>query len=141
MAMRVSKASTVNITPEINEIGEFDLKLVLVMENQINGGISMKFESDTGHKWANNRMETPQALDSLDTVSHALGLNGWDSENAVKSFTAAIGTVCRVQIGTKRKNGITYYNTVKFTRIEPSAKPAAKGQRQARPATDDDIPF
>ena len=142
MAMRVSKASTANITTEIQAEGEFDLTLVLVMENAANGGISMKFEAGATHKWYNNRMETEKALDNLDTISHALGLKTWDDGNAVKSFTAAIGTTCRVQIVSNRKNGITYYNVGKMTRIEKvEAKPAAKGQRQAKPATDDDIPF
>ena len=143
MAMRNAKASTLNVTTEIQEEGIFDLALVLVMDNAANGGVSMKFEGNDKHKWFNNRMQSDAALNQLDTVADALGLATWDSDNAVESFTKAIGVVCRVQIVSKRSNGVTYYNVAKFSKVEAKAatKPAAKSTRTAKPATDDDIPF
>lgn len=144
MAMRLSKASTANITTEIQAEGEFDLTLMLVIENAANGGVSMKFANDTTHKWYNNRMGSDQALDNLDTVAFALGLNGWDDENPVESFKNGIGAKVRVTIVSKRSNGQMYYNIAKIIKTEAKAS-GAKGQRQAKsggkPFDDDDIPF
>jgi len=143
MAMRVSRASDAVVTSEIVSEGQFDLALVLVMENTANGGISMKFGNETTHKWYNNRMQTDSAMDNLDTVAFALGLKGWDDEDAVESFRNAIGAKVRVTIVSKRSNGQTYYNIAKIEKIE--AKVAAKGQRQAKASNknldDGDIPF
>lgn len=144
MAMRTAKASTANITAEIQTEGEFDLTLSVVMENATNGGISMKFENGNAHKWYNNRLGSDKALENLDSVAHALGLATWDDSDPVKSFTKAIGSTCRIQIISKRSGGVTYYNVAKFTRIEKVAAP--KGVRQAKASNkpmdgDDDIPF
>ena len=143
MAIRVSRASDAVVTSEIVSEGQFDLVLSVVMENAANGGISMKFSSATHHKWYNNRMSSDAALDNLDTVAFALGMNGWDDEDAVESFKNAIGAKVRVTLVSKRSSGDTYYNIAKIEKIE--AKASGKGQRQAKasnkPMDDGDIPF
>lgn len=143
MAMRTAKASSANITAEIQAEGEFDLTLTTVMENAANGGISMKFGNDTTHKWYNNRLQSDAALDNLDSVAHALGLATWDDSDPVKSFTNAVGRSCRIQIISKRSGGVTYYNVAKFSKIE-KVETKAKGVRQAKASDkpfDGDIPF
>ena len=144
MAQRQAKASTFNVTAEIQEEGIFEMTLELVMENAQNGGISMKFGNPTHHKWANNRLETEKALESMDSTAAALGLETWDDSNPVKSFTAAIGRTCNIQIQSKKSNGTTYYNVVKFSKIEAKAS-APKTGRTAKasdkPYQDGDIPF
>jgi hypothetical protein len=143
MAMRKAKASNFNVTAEIQEEGIFEMTLELVMENP-NGGISMKFGNAKAHKWANNRLETERAMESMDSTADALGLETWDDSNPVKSFSAAIGRTCNIQIQSKKSNGTTYYNVVKFSKIE--AKPAAAKTGRAakasdKPYQDGDIPF
>ena len=144
MAMRTAKASTANITAEIQAEGEFDLTLVLVMENAANGGVSMKFESASNHKWYNNRLGSDAAMDNLDSVAHALGLATWDDSDPVKSFKEAVGKTCRIQIISKRSGGVTYYNVAKFSKIEKVE--AKKGNTRTakasdKPFDDGDIPF